>query len=334
MRMVFDGEDTADYSEDSESESVSMVTKVIATLVALLIVVVLAFPVANSLTVSDDTEGNNGEPIEYTNTGDYYYKLTENDDNRWHMLIDISNDIITVSIESIESSSDNTVLYTHPLGDTQEPLIYLAGGGESLFWLNADGTMSWRYNNHIGGGMHLSVVVINSGYLDTHSIGIYPIDYYLFYEGEYVYSDSKPIVANTDTLYVGQAIATKSDDIFAVCGKGTTADIRDRLQACSSSPDISTYLLSVSATSYFDKHSDYTVLKSMAVKVDSEELDKPVTIPVTGFFVPVSVTYTPDAEDGLSGVAKVLVMLVPTLLILGVLLIFVMPMLKRDEEII
>lgn len=334
--MVFDGEDTADYSEDSESESesVSMVTKVIATLVALLIVVVLAFPVANSLTASDDTEDNNGEPIEYTNTGDYHYKLTENDDSRWHMLINISNGIITVSIQSIESSSDNTVLYTHPLGDTQEPLIYLAGGSNSFIWLNADGTMSWQYDNHIGGGVYLSLVVINDGYFDTHSAGIYPIDYYLFYEGEYVYSDNKPIVANTDTLYIGQAIATDSDDVFAVCGKGTTANIRDKLQVSLNNPAYDTYSLSISATSNFDKHSDYTVLKSMTVKVNSEELNKHVTIPVTGFFVPVSVTYTPDVEEGLSGVAKVLVMLVPTLLVLGVLLIFVMPMLKRDEEII
>lgn len=329
MRMVFDGEDTADYSEDSESESVSMVTKVIATLVALLIVVVLAFPVANSLTASDDTEDNNGEPIEYTNTGDYYYKSAEGVSTAIWIVTNSST--VTVLDGVVEDYDQSTVLFTCPYNASAIPVVCLAFGPHYEIWLMSDGCLCHAVNPWF---VQYYYAVIHDGLWDMHSLGAYPIDYLLSSEteGSYVYSTNSPIVSNSDTIYV----AYMKDNVVlgpntTLVGKGTPLTIQMNLDArnLNSASQPVSFDIRVS-----DIHSDYTVLKNMTVKVDSEDLDKPVTIPVTGFFVPVSVTYTPDVEDGLSGVAKVLVLLVPTLLVLGVLLIFVMPMLKRDEEII
>ena len=90
----------------------TMVGKVVAVCIALLFIVVLAFPVANSL--SNMGKDDNGGPTIYTNTGDYYYNPTANDDavHTVQLSAESENQTETTGSVTISLSVDDSVIYT------------------------------------------------------------------------------------------------------------------------------------------------------------------------------------------------------------------------------
>ena len=87
----------------------TMIGKVIAVMVALLFVVILAFPVANSLS-NQGSDGGESAPITYTNTGDFYYKSATADSSEHTLKVQTSPGS-TESILIITVLSDNESVY-------------------------------------------------------------------------------------------------------------------------------------------------------------------------------------------------------------------------------
>lgn len=91
----------------------TMVGKVVAVCIALLFIVVLAFPIANSL--SNMGKEDDGGPITYTNTGDYYYNPTADDDavHTVQLSEEVENQTETTGSMAISLSVDGSVIYTY-----------------------------------------------------------------------------------------------------------------------------------------------------------------------------------------------------------------------------
>lgn len=99
----------------------TMIGKVIAVMVALLFVVILAFPVANSLgNMGKEDDGGGAEPITYTNTGDFYYKSATADSEEHILKVALSPGSSDATMKFTVTSDGATVLeeeYTVPTDD-------------------------------------------------------------------------------------------------------------------------------------------------------------------------------------------------------------------------
>ena len=216
------------------------------------------------------------------------------------------------------------------------PMVLLCGGTEEAshtsngYWLLSNGTI-------LRNGTILpsnSVIGISGKYAEIHNHGSTYCDYYISSDGNYVYStESKTL--NESTIYVYAIWFDESADTYVSFGsKGTISNISENITVNT------TNYSGITATNVSIDKTDkggYTILNSITVTA-TDPSDSSIIYSGTadGFIVPKTFTYTESADsgsdsNGLGGIASTLVKLVPILLIIGVLLIFVMPMINKPS---
>ena len=126
--------------ESNDISATFSTNRIIAFLVAFIMVVVVAIPVVNALT--NEQDGGDGGLVTYTNTGDYYYKSTANDNtiHTVHLSCEWENLTETTGRDIYTLTLDDSVIfsYTHTWDDDNPtdsiPLIMPIGwDSESIF---------------------------------------------------------------------------------------------------------------------------------------------------------------------------------------------------------
>ena len=363
----------SDIMADNMVDTNSMAGKVVTILIALLFIVVLAFPIANSLGNMGSGSGESA-PITYTNSGDFYYKSATADSNEHTLTVDYTllfdeedelNDTIELNIllddvsiyaHTFENVNDNVYEYATPLLLAYNDTGYLTLWSGRCEWMLNTGTYPVEHilfkessATDLDNGQNIiTTLTIQNGVLhytsdSTQEEDSLNIDYFLSNDGDYVMADAPAYVSKDNTeVYVYDY---DSDIFCSISGQFNTSNILSNTQSLNGLVQVSGITwVTVTDGSYSGTLKSVTENGLLKLEyIDSEYAytddgnESTGSKQTTQFIVPTTVTVEDDGagsgsdSDGIGGVASTLVKLVPILLIVGLLMIFVIPIVNRPN---
>ena len=220
-------------------------TMIIAMAVAVVVVSGVMVPVVSDATNNSGSGGGGSSDSQiYTNTGDYYYRVIQANDDFSIKILNDTNNVVISKYDTAES-----VIYTIPKGDTGWTIpVCLFGDGSGfqpadLVWyadsFDVGNTDVYLENGAIGVGEYITMDAVGTNiiftlYDDTHTqIDTWNEDTYgiIFDDGEWVYAD-KPIVAsNSQILLTSYEAHTKQVEIVDGTSQTVTASYDYRFTA-------------------------------------------------------------------------------------------------------
>ena len=220
-------------------------TMIIALAIAVVVVMSVMVPVISDTIDSGSEGGGSSDSQIYTNTGDYYYRVIQANDDFSIRILNDTNNVVISKYDNSEST-----IYTIPKGDAGWTIpVCLFGDGSSYFqpadlvWyadsFDVGNTDIYLENDAIGVGEYLTMDAVGTNiiftlYDDTHTqIDTWNDDVYgvIFDDGEWVYAD-KPIVAsNSQILLTSYEAHTKQVEIVDGTSQTVTASYDYRFSA-------------------------------------------------------------------------------------------------------
>ena len=264
-------------------------------------------------------------PVEVTvtNSGQTYKELDDG-------LYTVTTSVISDSEQAVLINDVEVATIPYDEYETQNyPVLCVAFGQDVSMWINSRGGfvsifpngLAWEQGNYIY--EHLWRPRPGTDFV---------MDYIISNDGDYVYCTDSAKCLNTDNLYIHDcAYDGISNTVYGYMSYGTPSQIVSNLE--STQDEI------ISKQMHSTDNGNYTTITDIdVVSTNDGDGQTPYSHTINGFFVPKTFTYTESSDsgsgsdsNGLGGIASTLVKLVPILLIIGVLLIFVMPMINKPS---
>lgn len=336
---------------DDNFNNSSMAGKVVSVLIALLFIVVLAFPIANSLGNTDNGGGSgDSSGTEYINEGTAYY--TTNGKHTLQIVSESTNidteDFTTVYTVTIDGDViDEVTLTTESykgdpkiIGFGQDFVLSYAFNSVDMKntwyyhdWLH-EININGKYSKDFENAPSLKVefdngtVVCTNGYDESEEYSKTGVNLFRTSttDREYVLCDS-PIVTDTSEIYVYGVYEDDSTTVIDFIEQGRIGGFTSLYN-----PNYDTITLTLNNTPV-----------DGAVRINSIEYRAEVDVGTEdeyigegiaeGIIVPVNVHTGSGSDSGTSvdGIAGTLIKLVPILMIIGLLMIFIIPMVYKPN---
>ena len=339
----------------------TMVGKVVAVLIALLFIVVLAFPIANSL--GNMGKGEDGDTITYTNEG-ISFARADADTDEHIVVVELVNGRITVSTDGVSidiglgepmEDYDSSLAIDYTLITTDDGVIKVDKGGSIGYMAydeeNGPGWIDigyiYYYEEHPE-WYYPATFIIHNGTVTFNEIGDGEVpgeEYtlgcklYLSSDGDYVRGENVRVLSDSliyvDELYQPPLDITSEYRYLWVFAHGTSTMLNwDNVSVIvntESSLDLTPELIVNSV----DEGAYYTLQNVICpIEFDYESEHISTTHTLNGVYVPKTISYSNDNDtgsDGLGNVASTLIKLVPILLIVSLLLVFIVPMVYKPN---
>ena len=339
----------------------TMVGKVVAVCIALLFIVVLAFPIANSL--GNMGKGEDGDTITYTNEG-ISFARADADTDEHIVVVELVNGRITVSTDGVSidiglgepmEDYDSSLAIDYTLITTDDGVIKVDKGGSIGYMAydeeNGPGWIDigyiYYYEEHPE-WYYPATFIIHNGTVTFNEIGDGEVpgeEYtlgcklYLSSDGDYVRGENVRVLSDSliyvDELYQPPLDITSEYRYLWVFAHGTSTMLNwDNVSVIvntESSLDLTPELIVNSV----DEGAYYTLQNVICpIEFDYESEHISTTHTLNGVYVPKTISYSNDNDtgsDGLGNVASTLIKLVPILLIVSLLLVFIVPMVYKPN---
>lgn len=316
----------------------TMMGKVVAVCIAFLFIVVLAFPIANSLG-NMGSGGGESEPITYTNEGLSFATM---DETAQSLSIEIVNNEFVYTIDDTRidvgfgynaSGTNTTLLMTgsYTVDDTEgqsyDGFLVLSENGYIYRYGISEGKIpdSWNLRSQGAYSETIENKMIVLSYYDTYYY--FTIDKYLSNDGDIVLA-TNPRVTDESEIYG----ATTYNNTDCLITSGTITTIAENINVGDDSGE-SVTLSNIVLNS--TPNTSYTTLESLTCEWELDGMVKQGIF--DKFLVPATITIEGDSSgtdsgsDGLGNVASTLIKLVPIILIVSLLLVFIVPMVYKPN---
>lgn len=340
----------------------TMVGKVVAVCIALLFIVVLAFPIANSLGNIGKEDG--GETITYTNEG-IPFARADADTDEHIVVVELVNGRITVVTDGVPidiglgepmSDYDSGLAIEYTIITTDNGVIKVDKGGNIGYEEYDNGGPGWidigfiYYEEEYSEYYYPATFTIHNGAVTFNEIGAEGVPVpgeehtlgcklYLSSDGDYVRGENVRVLSDSviyvDELYSPSLDVTSEYRYLWVFAHGTTTILNwDNVSVSvytTNSLDLTPALIvnSVNDGAYYTLQN---VICPIEFDYESEHISTTHTL--NGVYVPKTISYSNDNDtdsDGLGNVASTLIKLVPILLIVSLLLVFIVPMVYKPN---
>ena len=340
----------------------TMVGKVVAVCIALLFIVVLAFPVANSLS-NGGNGGDDSAPITYTNEG-IPFARADADTDEHTVVVELVDGRITVVTDGTPidiglgeplSDYDSSLHIEDTIITTDNGVINVDKGG-SIGYMEYDGENGpgWidigyiYYDEEYPEGYVPATFTIHNGTVTFNEMGDGEVpgeEYslgcklYLSSDGDYVRGENVRVLSDS-LIYVDEIYLTPPDisveyHYMDVIAHGTSTILDWDNVSVRVSTQNSLYLTPALIVNSVDDGAYYT-LQNVICPIEFDYFNNEhisTTYTLNGVYVPKTISYSEDtgSDSPIGGVASTLIKLVPILLIVSLLLVFIVPMVYKPN---
>lgn len=352
----------SDIMADNMVDTNSMAGKVVTILIALLFIVVLAFPIANSLSNMGGNDG--GDTITYTNEG-VSFARADADTDEHTVVVELVDGRITVVTDGTPidiglgepiSDYDSSLSIQYTIITTDNGVIKVDKGGNIGYQVYGEDGLGWVdigyicYLEEYPEWYYPATFTIHNGTVTFNEIGDGEVpgeEYtlgcklYLSSDGDYVKGENVRVLSDSliyvDELYQPPLDIEGEYRYLHVFAHGTSTILDWDNVSVTIRTQNSLNLTPALIVNSVDNGAYYTLQNVICpIEFDYESEHISTTHTLNGVYVPKTISYLNDTDsdsgsDGLGNVASTLVKLVPILLIVGLLMIFVIPIVNRPN---